>query len=261
LQRFVDGNFDVWLVETERGSVTRFTSDPADDAHPAWSPDGKYIVFASSRKGVGHFDLYRKPATAGLGTEEVLLQSPENKSWPHVSPDGHFVLYQSMDPKTMKFDIWALRLESDQIPFVVVGTEFDDRHARFSPDGKWIAYESDESGRFEIYIQPFPGPTSKFGPISTNGGAQVQWRGDGKELYYLGLDNRLMAVPIRLSSDRRTADFGSPVPLFMTRIFGGAVQANLQYTVSADGKRFLIHNVTDEATSPITVVLNPRLKP
>jgi Tol biopolymer transport system component len=252
---------DIWLVETERGRVTRFTSDPRDDAHPAWSPDGKYIVFASSRKGVGHFDLYRKPATGSLGTEEVLLESPEYKLWPHVSPDGRFVIYQSMDPKTMKYDIWALRLDSDQKPFVVVGTEFDERHARFSPDGKWIAYESDESGRFEIYVQPFPGHMNKFGPISTNGGAQVQWRGDGKALYYLGLDNRLMAVPIRFSSDGRTADFESPVPLFTTRIFGGAVQANPQYTVSRDGMRFLVHNIADEATSPITVLLNLRLKP
>jgi Tol biopolymer transport system component len=195
-----------------------------------------------------------------LGTEEILLQTPDYKLGPQMSPDGRFLLYHSMNPKTMKYDIWALRLESDQKPFVVVATEFDDRQARFSPDGNWIAYESDESGRFEIYLRPFPRPGSKFGPISTNGGAQVLWRSDGNELYYVGLDNRLMAVPIPISSGSHV-DFGRPVPLFMTRIFGGAVQSNFQYAASRDGKRFLIHNVTDEATSPITVVLNLTLKP
>jgi len=260
LQGFKDGNFDVWLVETARDSVTRFTSDPADDAQPTWSPDSSSIVFASSRKG--QFNLYQKSINGALGSEELLFQTPESKLLPQWSPDGRFLLYRNLDSKTMKYDIWAWPFEGDHKPFVVVRTDFDEREGRFSPDGKWIAYQSDESGHYEIYIRPFPGPGTKFGPISTNGGVQVQWRGDGKELYYLTLDNRLMAVPIQLSSNGQTVLALAPVQLFVTRVAGGGpVQANPQYTVSPDGKRFLIHTAAQETTTPITVILNLNPKP
>ena len=124
------------------------------------------------------------------------------------SPDGRFVLYrynsiQASLPSTSStgWDIWALPLDGDRKPFPVVQTNFEERDGQFSPDGKWIAYQSNESGRFEIYVQPFPGPARKWGPISTNGGAQVRWRRDGKELFYIALDDRLMAVPIQLDKN------------------------------------------------------------
>ena len=135
------------------------------------------------------------------------------------SPDGRFLLYRSIDPKTGS-DIWALPLDGDRKPFPVVQTNFDERDGQFSPDGKWIAYQSNESGRFEIYVQPFPGPGGK-SQVSTNGGAQVRWRRDGKELFYIALDGRLMAVPIRLASNGQAVEAGTPVPLFATHV-GGA---------------------------------------
>ena len=136
-------------------------------------------------------------------------------------------------------------------------TNFDERDGQFSPDGKWIAYQSNESGRFEIYVQPFPGPGGKV-QVSTNGGAQVRWRRDGKELFYIALDDRLMAVPIRLATDGKTIETDAPVPLFVTHI-GGACRSERhapEYMVSPDGQRFLMNTITDEAAAPITVILN-----
>jgi hypothetical protein len=152
-------------------------------------------------------------------------------------------------------------MDGDRKPFPVVQTDFEERDAQFSPDGKWIAYQSNESGRFEIYVQPFPGPGGRT-QISTNGGAQVRWRPGGRELFYIALDERLMAVTIRVSSDGKAIDADAPIPLFGTHV-GGAVQGiyRPQYMVSPDGQRFLMSTVSEEAASPITVILNwkPRL--
>lgn len=144
-------------------------------------------------------------------------------------------------------------------PFPVVQTVFEERDGQFSPDGKWIAYQSNESGRFDVYVQPFPGPGGKL-PVSTNGGAQVRWRRDGKELFYIALDGRLMAVPIERTSNGQSLEPGTPVPLFATRVGGARNFGRQQYVVSADG-RFLMITVTEEAPAPITLILNWKPKP
>jgi hypothetical protein len=145
--------------------------------------------------------------------------------------------------------------------FPVVETNAAERDGQFSPNGQWIAYQSDESGQFEIYIQRFPGGGDKE-RISTNGGAQVRWRADGAELFYVALDDRLMSVPIEFNAAGDKVEIGSPVPLFTTRI-GGAVQgvARQQYMVSADGQRFLMNTVPEQPTSPIVMILNWKTKP
>jgi len=251
MYRRVDGNVDVWLLEVGRGVLSRLTFDEADDVFPTWSPDDVHVVFSSNRKDRVH-DLYQT-SIAGAGREELLLTTPQIKHPTDWSGDGRFVLYRSQDPK-MGWDIWAVPVDGDRKPFPVVQTNFDERDGQFSPDGKWIAYQSNESGRVEIHVQPFPGPGAKT-TISTNGGAQVRWRRDGKQLFYIALDGRLMAVPIRLG---QSVEAGEPVALFDTHV-GGAVQANLrqQYMVSPDGQRFLMNTFPDEApASPITVILN-----
>ncbi len=157
-------------------------------------------------------------------------------------------------------DIWALSL-TDRKPFPLVQTEFEERGAKFSPDGRWIAYQSNESGQFEIYVQPFPGPGAKT-RISTAGGAQVRWRQDGKELFYMALDGRLMAVSIRLPVSGPTVEAGTPTPLFPARPFRAVEHLDgPQYVVSPDGQRFLVNTVGDATAPPIRVVLNWRAAP
>jgi Tol biopolymer transport system component len=252
LDRTLEGNSDLWMLELSRGIPTRLTSDPAIDAYPLWSPDGKSIVFASNRKGV--FDLYQMPAAGGQ--EELLLATPLSKVPLDWSRDRRFLLYVVADPKTGS-DLWALRLDGDRKPFPVVQTTFTESGGQFSPNGKWVAFHSNTSGRLEVYIQSFPGPGPS-NPVSTTGGAQPRWRPDGKELFYIGLDGRLMAVSITIAATG-TVEPGVPVPLFPTHI-GGAVPGGTSrqnYMVSPDGQRFLMNTVVSEGpVSPITVILN-----
>jgi hypothetical protein len=255
MHRRVNGNVDIWLVETATGRTTRFTSDPGDDVQPTWSPDGRRIAFASSRKG---WDLYTKSVDGALGTEEPVFETKQDELVPDWSPDDRFLIFRAHPPAAVISDIWAVPLAGKREPFPVVETEFDERNAKFSPDSKWIAFQSNESGRYEIYIRPFPNAQEKSQfKVSTNGGAQPTWRRDVKELYYVALDDRLMAVPIQVAPNAAAVAAGTPVALFASRIVGGAVQPNLQYTPSPDGERFLIHTVGEIVnSSPITVILN-----
>jgi Tol biopolymer transport system component len=252
VMRTVGGNQDVWIRDLGRGLLSRVTSNAATEAACIWSPDGNRIVFTSDRSGV--FDLYQAPSTGGR--EDLLLATSLNKAPTDWSLDGRFILYRSPAPAT-GFDVWALPLFGDRKPFPAVQTTFDERDAKFSPDGKWIAYQSNESGRFEIYVQPFPAQSGKV-QVSTGGGTQVRWRRDGKEIFYIGLDQRLMAVPIRIDASHQSVEPSAPVPLFVTHI-GGALQQGApmqQYDVSADGKQFLMNTVTEQAALPITVIVN-----
>ena len=249
----LNGNQDIWLLDLDSGDVTRFTFDPGIDFVPLWSPDGRRIIFSSNRSGA--FDLYEKPAT-GAGAEELVLATDQNKFAVDWTADGEHVLYVSNDPQK-SYDIWALRLADGESPFVVVETEFEERDGQFSPDGRWIAYQSNESGRLEVYVQPFLRPGGRW-QISTNGGAQVRWRGDGEELFYLALDGRLMAVPIRVVSGAQAIEAGAPPAMFPTRLGRGVQTSNRQqYMVSPDGQRFLMNVIAESDTqSSMRVALN-----
>ncbi len=253
--RVVNGNQDVWLLDVASGDVTRFTFDPGIDYVPLWSPDGARILFSSNRSGV--FDLYEKSAT-GAGAEALVLATPQNKFAVDWSPDGKFVLYESNDPE-MNYDIWALPLGEEHTPFTVVRTSSDERDAQFSPDGRWIAYQSNDSGRLEVYVKPFRGEAARW-QLSKDGGAEVRWRGDGKELFYLALDGELMSVPLRFDLSDRAIDAGAPVRMFAPRMSRGVQASNRQqYMVSDNGQRFLMNSIVEDALrSPITVVLNRR---
>src|SRR5262249_15121549 len=173
--RTVQDNQDVWLMDLVRGGLTRFTFDAAVDNTPLWSPDGAWIAFSSNRRGV--FDLYLKPSS-GAGADELLLETPNNKQPQDWSRDGRFLLYFENDPKTLR-DLWALEMTGkDHKPRLVVNTPFEERIAQFSPDGNWVAYDTDESRRFEIVVQPFPEPSGKW-QVSTSGGIEPRWRADG----------------------------------------------------------------------------------
>lgn len=251
----LDRNTDIWLLETVRGVLSRFTFDTAAETTLRWSPDAERVVFASMKRGV--YDLYVSSAS-GREAEEMLLASSQNKSVSDWSSDGRFLLYRSVDPVTTH-DLWVLPLDQRQPPFPVVRTKFVEAFGQFSPDGRWIAYQSNESGRYEVYAQPFPEPGPKVS-ISTGGGGQPRWRQDGRELFYLGLDRRMMAVPIRQTPDRKRLHAGAAVPLFTAPVAQTVpLQSGyvLSYDVSPDGQRFLMNTVIEEPTlAPITVVLN-----
>jgi eukaryotic-like serine/threonine-protein kinase len=188
---------------------------------------------------------------------EPLVKSSENKLPTSWSRDGRFLLYSATDPK-MKGDLWVLPLGGDKKPVPFLRTEFDEREGHFSPDGHWVAYTSNESGRSEIYIRAFS-PDSVAAPsdaggkwlISTDGGSDPRWRGDGKELYYRGTGGRLMAVEIATDPAVRA---GIPKALFVVPPEGGPAQGS-RWNVTPDGKRFLIP-VGQSTATPFNVVQN-----
>jgi len=244
----------LWLLDFSRGTSTRFTFGSASALYPVWSPDGSSIIFASNSEG--HSDLYQKSSN-GATDEKPLLKSSDNKYPNSWSRDGHFLLY-TVEGTGVKAALWVLPLDGDKKPFPFLRTEFNEAIGRFSPDGHWVAYESDESGRMEIYVRPFSpnasATTSVSGGkwlISTGGGTEPRWRGDGKEMYYLSPDGRLMAVEVTTSP---VFQAGVPKVLFQTTIRNETVN---RWDITADGKRFLLtaQGVQSEQ-APFTVVLN-----
>ena len=239
---------DIWLMNLSQGTTSRFTSNSAYDFFPVWSPDGTRIVFASNRSAGGGSDLFLRESS-GAGAEELLLRTGDSIYATDWSADGRFILYQASSART-NYDLLALPLEGDRNPIVLVQTAFSEEGARLSPDGRWLAYTSDESGRPEVYVRPFlrPGGSQV---ISTSGGWQPRWRrGNGKELYYLSPERRVMVVSVQ--SDPTTFRGSAPRVLFDERVSDGS------YDVSRDGQRFLINTVLPEASSPIQIVVNWR---
>jgi serine/threonine protein kinase len=262
----VQENIDLWLIDLDRNILTRATLTPTIDAVPTWSPDGNRIVFNGTRGGVPGLFIKRLD---GTGEDELLIAGRDfggpgvrsiPKEWGPLtacdwSPDGRFVLVRAIDLVSGAYDLWALPIQKELPPVSVVRTPYDERDGQFSPDGTTIAYQSDESGRAEIYLQPFPGAGSKV-RVSTNGGMQVRWRRDGRELFYIAPDNGLMSVSI--AKEAGTLRVGSPVRLFQTRTAATSAIARQQYVVAAGGQRFLINTVEETATAPITLLLNWR---
>jgi serine/threonine protein kinase len=246
------GRGDIWIFDVARGLKTRFTFDPADERLAVWSPDGQRVVFNSNRNG--HYDLFQKQAN-GAGSEELQLADKLDKNPSSWSADGKFLLYDARgDPKT-KADVWVLPMTAEQSggpakSFPFAQTSFNEVNAQFSPDGQWIAYQSDESERFEIYVAPFPGAGGKR-QISTAGGAQPRWRKDGKEIYYLAPGGQLTAAAVSVRG--HVFDVGAASPLFSLGVTGGGYL----YDVSADGQHFLART-EPAATSmqPLTMVQN-----
>jgi Tol biopolymer transport system component len=245
-------NVDVFLLDAAR--QVRFTVDASNDNFPIWSPNGQRVVFDSNRSGVR--DLYWKPLNGGAGSEELLLKSSYPKAAADWSRDGRFILYSNLGGNGL-WDLWVLPIENGKPgnPSEFHGTRFNECCGQFSPSGRWVAYQSDESGQWQIYIRPFPA-TGEQWPVSTSGGIQVRWAFDGKELYYIAPDGALMAAPIAEKGD--LVEIGNPVALFRTRIWtsGTLPTTRQQYDVAPDG-RFLINVALDEATNaPITLPLN-----
>ena len=238
-------NADVWIYNVEGEGTKRLTFDPAIDAVPVWSPDGKQVVFASGRKG--GFDLYLKPAD-GSQEEKVVTNGEGEDKYPNAwSQDGKYILY--LYGKEMRYLSYP---ELQAHPFLQTSATV--KNGQFSPDGKWVAYASNESGRWEVYVTSFPEAHGKW-QVSSGGGEQPRWRGDGKELFYLSADGKLMAMAVKEGAN---FDAGAPEVLFQTNAREPlATSEQVVYDVSKDGQRFLINTyVKNTDTKPMTVVLH-----
>jgi Tol biopolymer transport system component/tRNA A-37 threonylcarbamoyl transferase component Bud32 len=237
---------DIWVFDIARGVRTRVTFDPSDDVTPVWSADGTQLVFASNR--AGHYDIYRKSAS-GVGNEELVFKDDGEKYPTGWSPDGNSVLFWTFGPDGAQVRLLTLN-DRSTTGYIASPTN----PARLSRDGRWAVYYSNESGRSEVYVVSFPKPSEKW-QLSNAGGSLPQWRGDGREVIYIGRDNRLMAVSVQ---DRASGlDVGAPQPLFDARPVG----PRSFFDVAPDGQRFLINSRrSDSLSSSITLLQNwPRL--
>ena len=258
LRRTNSGASDLWLRDLARGTETRFTSDPSRNAVPFWSPQGDRVIFASNRSGL--YGLYVKNS-GGSEPEQLLLKNPNTQFPNQWSRDGRFIVYAEFQKAS--YNLWVLPMEGpeqDRRPVPFLQTEFSELMGQLSPDSHWMAYTSDQSGRREVYVRPFP-PAEGQWTISAAGGEMPRWRGDGKELYFRAADGKLMAVPVTraVAGPKPAFEAGTPVALFDAHIQPTLLNNATNYDVTADGKRFLITaRVGGDTASapPLTVVVN-----
>jgi Tol biopolymer transport system component/predicted Ser/Thr protein kinase len=241
----------VWMADLTRGSVTRFTFDPSLEASPVWSPDGARVAFRSLRSGMLGF--YEKSAAGGGQDKPMLVENTSPSivltDW---SPDGSTILY-SRQLATTGFDLWLLPADGQGKPAQYLNSPADETQGAFAPNGRFVAYTSNESGRLEVYVQTLPASDRKW-QISTGGGHEPRWRRDGRELYYLSEDRKLMAVPVTIDAGFTA---GAPKALFQTGVPAGVNPFRTNYVPAGDGQRFLVNTVRDDTgPEPITVVLH-----
>ncbi len=234
------GTADVWVADAAGNAPTRLTSDPADEKYPVWSPDGQRLLFRSDRRGPP--DVYTVPA--GGGAAKPLLELAGVETPEDVSSDGDSLLYTEADRRT-GFDIWILPLSGDRKPVPLFRTRFEEDEPRFSSDGRWIAYSSDESGSSEVYVAARNGSDKV--RISRDGGFSPRWERNGKELFFRAPGGRFLAAPVRAGA---TLGIGAPAELFQR------VSGVISYDVAPGGRRFLVSERIKPPSPPITVIVN-----
>jgi Tol biopolymer transport system component len=255
--RVVGGNSDIWIVDRAGGAATRLTVDPAQEVFPIWMPNETAVVFRSSRNGTG--DIFQA-SVEGEGSEQLVLGAAAvgvaQISPTDISPDGRWLFFYST-PESASRDVWVHHLGQPSETRKLVGTSADESSPRVSPDGRWFAYQSNESGRYEIAVRGFP-TGERVWRVSTAGGVRARWSRDGRELFYVDPEGKLMAVTVSATGSMFRA--APPVALFTPRfVESPAVNPfNAHYDVAADG-RFLINVAVDDlASAPITLLLNWR---
>jgi eukaryotic-like serine/threonine-protein kinase len=250
-------NTNIWITDLARESTTRFSAGPRINANPTWSADGSRIYFRSTRSGAA--EIYQKSAGGGGNEDEVLTQDTIKAASGgvngglaicDVSKDGRYALIFALSLGSGA-DLWLVPLAPVGKPVPYIRSPLDQTHGNFSPDGKLVAYSSNESGKFQVYVQTFP-RSDRVWQVSTTGGYEPRWRADGAEIYYLSEERKLMAVPMGTSPV-----FGVPKALFQTRVPPGVSPFRTNFVPTRDGKRFLVNTLSgDAAPAPITIVLN-----
>jgi dipeptidyl aminopeptidase/acylaminoacyl peptidase len=242
--RSSSGIADIWRMDLARGVPSRLTFDGRGYA-AVWSQDSQRIQYGAISQ------VLLETSASGVGSASVFLQAQNDVFVSDWSPDGRYLLYQELSPETLG-DLWLLPTSGDRKPIPYLKTPFNEVNPQFSPDGKWVSYTSNESGRDEVYVQSFPAGGPKF-PVSTNGGDLARWHPDQTELFYRALDGKLMAVPVRQAG--QGLEFGTPVALMSVRQPSAGV-ALYPYDIGRDGRILALAPVAGEAASPLTVILN-----
>jgi Tol biopolymer transport system component len=240
------GTQDLWIFDIARGLRTRFTFDPADDVSPLWSPDGSALIFASNRKG--HYDLYRK-ALDGASEEEALLASDGDKYPFAWAAGGRTLIFEEVG-KDAGLEVRALALDGARKPESVSRTKFSRVDSPLSPDGRWLPYSTDESGRWEVYVTSFPRAGRKW-QISTSGGAYAFWSADGKEILYHDLGGMIWAVPVAVRGE--TFEIGQGRPLFRAP---GPNPTAPSFSPTSDHRRFLVVGEGQKPNALVDLVVN-----
>jgi Tol biopolymer transport system component len=236
---------DIWLIDRTREISTRFTFEKSNENYPLWSPDGKRIAYWSDAPGASGITVKQ---LTGSGETELLAALPEEVVLKDWSRDGSTIFYEV--GTAVSSDIWTLPTTGDRKPRPFLNGAFNELDPRLSPDGRFLAYVSDESGRDEIYVQPYPDRSEKW-QVSTKGGNDPRWAASGHEMYYLSPDQQMMSVPIRTVP---TFDPGTPQSLFTARVlFPGIRRAH--YAVTADGQTFILFTPTANRSLPTTTVV------
>jgi serine/threonine-protein kinase len=240
-----DTDPSIWLIDLARATTTRATFGKSYESTPVWAPDGKSFAFASAREAPPN--LFLKRLDVSEDDQRVFRSTIQSfpQSW---SPNG-LIAFVVVDPTT-RHDIWVVPASGGE-PRPLLNTPFSELYARISPDGRWLAYVSNDGGPQSVYVTRFPDPGPKW-PVSPRGGVCPVWRADSRELFYQRLDGRLMAVPVGAGPD---FEAGSPVPLFAPRASPGRLGLGTFYDVAKDG-RFLINLQLERTSPPATVVLN-----
>jgi len=240
-----NGKYDIWLYDQARGTESRFTFSSAQNEYPTWSPDGTRIVYNSVRAGLPSA-LFQKALTGS--SEGELWEQSVNARPEDWSRDGRYIIARVLDPKT-SLDIWVLPQFGDRKPFSLLRTQFNEQFARLSPNGRWIAYQSDETRRDEVYVQAFPNLGGKW-QVSTNGGSRPAWSRDGKELFFIDPGREMMKVSVE-GGDRFQA--GVPRVLFPTKLSPVGLK---WFDVGNDGRFIVPNQVEDTVSAPINIVIN-----
>jgi serine/threonine protein kinase len=247
-----DQEYDIWIWDLARKTLSRLTFDPGMNRGGIWTPDGKKLAFSAERDGAEN--IYWQSAD-GSGTPEPLTQNPKGSILPKAfSPDGKQLLFNET---TLPYDISLLSLNGSNEPKRLLGTSFNENNPQISPDGRWLAYQSDESGRAQIYVRPFPNVNAGRWQISTEGGTRPLWSANGRELFYYVDPGTMMAVPVETGTSFKA---GSPTIVFKGEYL--SLQAGTQYSVTADGRRFLMIKAAaakegnDASPQRINIVLN-----
>ncbi len=241
------GTADIWMIDLASGTRSRFTTGRGDKFASVWWPDGSRIAYTRSRPDGSGYDILMK-ATKGSAVEEKIVADRPGRVYPcSFSPEAGFLVFLAQ--KDSQSDLWVLPLQGDRRAFPLVASPAVEQDAQFSPNGRYLAYVSDESGRLETYVMAFPGPGARW-QVSQNGGIEPRWRPDGKELFFFTPDNRLMAA--HLQADSESFKVGGIDSLFQARSMG----FGYRYDVAADGQRFLVATGLPQELSPITLLTN-----